>query len=366
MKVGVFIPAYRESEQLGPLIETLLADTYPDKDIIVCIDEPTEKTKALIESMDGRVKFRVSAERNGKVKAINAAVKENPCDTIIFLDSDIEIRQRGFVEKVVEALDDRDLVEIKKKIIRDSFLARLVNYDYLSENFTNMLFARYLGRCLGINGSAFAINREAWDRLGGFGREICEDLDLASRAYDEKLRFGYAEEAEVHNKVNRSWRVWVDQRKRWGTGQAHWLKRRYRMLLHSVVEHPKMLLGALLLLFPSIPMFASGFAFPETFYVHLVSLLLVLFASWKIMLVSPVIAMFTGVAVLKALTAVVGAVVIYSIVFYYFARRLGYPFNPVEFIIFYFVYNPLWLMISITSLIRELIRENTLKLDWKV
>jgi cellulose synthase/poly-beta-1,6-N-acetylglucosamine synthase-like glycosyltransferase len=241
-----------------------------------------------------------------------------------------------------------------------------VNYDYLSENFTNMLFARYLGRCLGINGSAFAIRREAWERLGGFDREICEDLDLASRAYDAGLCFGYAEEAEVHNKVSPSWRVWVEQRKRWGTGQAHWVKRRYRMLLRRVVEHPKMLLGALLLLFPCIPMFASSFAFPETFYVHLASLLLVFLASWKILLVSPVIAMITGVAVLKALTAVVGAVAIYSIVFYYFARRLGYPFNPIEFTVFYFVYNPLWLMISITSLLRELIRENSLKLDWKV
>jgi cellulose synthase/poly-beta-1,6-N-acetylglucosamine synthase-like glycosyltransferase len=229
-----------------------------------------------------------------------------------------------------------------------------------------MLFARYIGRCLGINGSAFAIRREAWEKLGGFGKEICEDLDLASRAYDEELRFGYADDAEIYNKVNPSWRVWVNQRERWGTGQAHWLKRRYRMLLHRVVEHPKMLLGALLLLFPSIPMFASGFAFPDTTYVHLVNILLVLLASWNMLLVSPVIVMATGIVVLKALTVVIGATIIYSAVFYYFAHRLGYPFNPVEFIVFYFVYNPLWLMISITSLIRELIHENSLKLDWKV
>ena len=54
MKVGVFIPVYKESEQLEPLLRALLADPYPDKEIVVCADEPTEKTRTLIAD-DGRV-----------------------------------------------------------------------------------------------------------------------------------------------------------------------------------------------------------------------------------------------------------------------------------------------------------------------
>ena len=189
-KVGVFIPVYRESEQLEPLLRTLIADPYPEKEIVVCADEPAGKTDALIAAMGGNVKWRVSAERQGKVNALNAAVAENSCDIILFLDSDIEIRRDGFIGHVVEGMNDFDLIEIKKKIIRDSFVARIVSYDYLSANFTNLLFAKYLGRCLGFNGSAFAIKRGGWGTLNGFGKEICEDLDMATRTYIAGLRFG--------------------------------------------------------------------------------------------------------------------------------------------------------------------------------
>jgi hypothetical protein len=49
-------------------------------------------------------KFRVSSERLGKVTAFNKAVYETPCDTLLFLDSDVEIRQEGFVRQVVDEL----------------------------------------------------------------------------------------------------------------------------------------------------------------------------------------------------------------------------------------------------------------------
>ncbi len=92
MKVGIFIPVYKESDQLEALIKTLITEPYPDKEIVVCVDEPTQKTKATIAEFEHIVKFRVSSERLGKVTALNKAVYETPCDTLLFLDSDVEIR----------------------------------------------------------------------------------------------------------------------------------------------------------------------------------------------------------------------------------------------------------------------------------
>jgi poly-beta-1,6-N-acetyl-D-glucosamine synthase len=366
MKVGVFIPIYRESEQLELLLKALLADPYLEKEIIVCADEPTGKTSALIAEMGGDVKWRVSATRQGKVNALNAAVAENSCDIILFLDSDIEVRQTGFIGRVVEEMDDFDLIEIKKKIIRDSFVARIVNYDYLSANFTNLLFSKYLGRCLGFNGSAFALKRRAWGTLNGFGKEICEDLDMATRTYIAGLKFGYAEAIEVYNKVSPSWRVWMKQRKRWGAGQAHWLTHNYRMLLGSIIDHPKMIIAALLIIFPSLPMLTATLAFPDTLYVNAVSFGLILLAGKQLLFVPPIVAILTGVAALKAFTALIIVLLIFAGVFYYFARRLGYAFSLLEFVFFFLVYNPVWLTISITSLLREILWKNHLNLDWKI
>ena len=52
MNVGVFIPVYKESEQLEPLLQVLLADPYMNKEIIVCVDEPTEKTEVIITELE--------------------------------------------------------------------------------------------------------------------------------------------------------------------------------------------------------------------------------------------------------------------------------------------------------------------------
>ncbi len=365
MKVGVFVPVYKESEQLKPLLKALIADPYQNKEIVVCADEPTERTRTLIAETGGIV-WRVSAERLGKVNALNAAVAEHPCDIIVFLDSDIEVRQEGFIGRVVEKMNDFDLIEIKKKIIRDSFVARIVNYDYLSANFTNLVFSKYLGRCLGFNGSAFAIRREAWGNLNGFGKEICEDLDMATRAYIGGLRFGYAEAIEVYNKVSPSWRVWVRQRRRWAAGQAKWLTSRYMMLLDSIVSHPKVLFAALLIIFPSLPMFAATLAFPDTLYVNAVSFVFLLVAGKELLFIPPIVAMLTGVATFKAFAAFLTVFSVFAVVFYYFARRLGYAFSLPEFAFFFIVYNPLWLTISIATLFRVIIWRNGFNLDWKI
>ncbi len=365
MRVGVFVPVYKGSEQLEPLLRALIADPYPDKEIVVCADEPTERTRALIAEMSA-ARWRISAERLGKVNALNAAVAENPCDVIIFIDSDVEVRQEGFIGRVVEEMGDFDLIEIKKKIIRDSLVARIVNYDYLSANFTNLLFSKYLGRCLGFNGSAFAIRRGAWSTLHGFGREICEDLDMATRAYIAGLHFGYAETTEVYNKVSPSWRAWARQRKRWATGQAHWITRRYRMLMGSIASHPKVIMAALLIIFPSLPLFAATFTFPDTLYINAVSFMMLVLAGKQLLFIPPIVAMLMGVAALKAFTAFLVVFSAFSVVFYYFARRLGYAFSLPEFAFFFMVYNPLWLTISIATLLRVVLWRNHLNLDWKI
>lgn len=138
------------------------------------------------------------------------------------------------------------------------------------------------------------------------------------------------------------------------------------MLLGSIFEHPKVLIAALLIIFPSLPMFAATFAFPDALYVNAVSFGLVLLAGKQLLFIPPVVAMLMGVVTLKAFTVVVIILAAFSAVFYYFARRLGYAFSLPEFAFFFLVYNPLWLTISITSLLMEILWKNHLNLDWKI
>ena len=207
-KISVYIPVYKESRHLEAMLDCLTLDPYTEKEVIVCIDEPTEKSRSLIEAYPGII-FRLSAERLGKVSVLNAAVAETTGEYLLFLDSDLEIRINNLLERVANELDKHELVELKKQIIRDSPISRIVSYDYLSQNFTSYLFARYLHRCLGINGAAFAVRRSVFLELTGFGHEICEDLDIAIRSFKVGVDFGYSEDAAVWNSVDPSLRIWL-------------------------------------------------------------------------------------------------------------------------------------------------------------
>lgn len=325
-------------------------DPYPEKEIIVCIDEPTEKSGSLIEAYPGII-FRLSAERLGKVSALNAAVAESTGEYILFLDSDLEIRIDKLLERVAHELDKHELVELKKRVIRNSPISRIVSYDYLSENFTSYLFARFLHRCLGINGAAFAVRRGVFLKLTGFGHEICEDLDIAIRSWKAGVDFGYSEDAEVWNSVEPSLRVWLNQRRRWGIGLGNWLRDNWRILISTFIRNPKIILPALFILFPSLTIILQLFFLPSPFSVRVIAVILLLLSSWANIFATPTLIFGLGTVAVYALLLTAFFLGIYACVFYYFARRLGFAFNLLEFSFYFLIYNPLWLLIAVSTLL---------------
>ncbi|MCD6592544.1 hypothetical protein J7L00_00440 [Candidatus Bathyarchaeota archaeon] len=62
----------------------------------------------------------------------------------------------------------------------------------------------------------------------------------------------------------------------------------------------------------------------------------------------------------------IGSLVAYSAFFYIVARKIGFVFNPAEFIIFYIVYSPLWLLIIIASIVQVYAGIRNVDLNWKV
>ena len=329
------------------------------------IDEPTKPSVDLSRRMGSDVRFILNGERLGKVNALNAAIKQSEGEILLFLDGDIALSQNSSLKAVAEEMKNSEIIEIKKKIIRDSFLARAVNYDYLSFNYTNWIFSRFLGRCLGFNGAAFAIRRETFQSLGGFRRVVCEDLDMGIRSFLNNVKFRYAENIEVQNKVSPSWRQWFKQRKRWGIGLAIWIREYYRNLLSSLRRHPKILIPSLLILFPSLPLFIINTMIPNEMYLKVLSILLLFLATKQLFLLPPILLTSLGMVLIKNFFASAISFGIYALIFYFFARKLDYAFNLAEFVFFYFIYNALWLLIAIVSILRIMIWPNKLNIDWK-
>jgi len=366
-KFSIFIPVYKESNFLANLLDSLIADPYPEKEIFVVVDEPTEKSLSLAKKFE-KVHFIWNGERKGKVNVLNEIVDRSTGEYLLFLDSDVLLNgnSNNFLETIASGIKEAEIVEVKKEIMRDSFLARIVSYDYLSFNFTNWFFSRKLNKCLGLNGAAFAIRRETFLSLGGFRRVIVEDLDIGTRAFIKGVRYKFVKNLGVYTRAPPSWESWFDQRKRWAIGTALWFKEYFKDLLRIVRAHPGVLLPSLLFIFPCLPFFLVTLFTPDELYVKAFYIALLFLSTQASLLLPPTAFTSTSLAVFRNLFLMIGSFGTYSFVFYLLARKLGCYFNPAEFAIFYLIYSPLWLLMIIASITKVYFKQKEVDINWKV
>ncbi|MEM3478959.1 MAG: glycosyltransferase family 2 protein [Candidatus Bathyarchaeia archaeon] len=368
-KISILIPVYRESNLLESLIEDLLRDPYEEKELFIIIDEPTQKSLDIARKFsDKGVHFIFNGVRKGKANVLNEVAKRSRGDILLFLDADISIERNGesFLESIVKEMEDAEILDVKKVVIRDSFTAKIAGYDYISFNLASFYFSRSIGKCLGINGAAFAIKRSVFEEMGGFRRVICEDLDMAVRSFTNGARFKFAEDLTVYTRAPSSWREWFNQRKRWGIGAAFWFKENFKILREGVRRHPKVISPSLLLIFPALPVMLMNIFVPDDLSLKMLYLSLILLSTKANILLPPTALTSTTLSLLRNFLVVLGNLAAYSLTFYFVARKLRIYFNPLEFIVFYFITAPLWLLIVVASLIRIYIKPDGIKVDWKV
>lgn len=367
-KISVFIPVYRESPLLEPLLTRLLNDPYKNREIFVIVDEPTERSIEASRRFSDNVYFIFNGRRMGKAHVLNEIAEQADGDIYLFLDSDTLIDGDGesFLEVIAKEMEDADIIEVKKGVIRDTFLAKITSYDYLSFNLTSWLFSKKIGKCLGVNGAAFAIRKETFNSLGGFGKVICEDLDLATRSFIGGARFKFIDEVAAYTKVPPSLREWFNQRKRWGIGSALWFKEYFNLLKRVLREHPEVIMPSLLSIFPALPLFLANLLVPDDLFIKMIYISLILLSTKTSLFLPPTALTSTTISTLRNLLIMIGSLAAYSAIFSLIARRFQLPFNPLDFIIYYFTLAPLWFFIIVTSLIKVYVKRKNIEVDWKV
>ena len=370
-KLSVIITVYREAKTLPRLLSQLSRQktSFP-YEIIVMIDEPADKIiSTIIEEYRGRnVRFDVSHVRRGKVSALNTAIGLARGDVLVFLDNDVEIRDEFFLEKINSWMGKFDIAEIKKKIHIDSFLSRLVYYDYVSFGVASYIFEKRVKRCAGLNGAAMAFTRKVLKDLGGFKNCILEDMDIGFRSYFTGYPFKYIFDTEVVVYSPQSIREWLNQRMRWSVGAWLWVREHlfhfaYAGNRHNVVES----LAALFAMFPGSIFFASMFFASDTPLVKTLPFVLSLFGS----LIAPVIPIMTVFEMFTSLLppfifVFLVLLVLYSLLVLPISVKLGFQVHLVNFLLYLFVYSPLWFSVLIAAFIRVFIFQKKDISGWKI
>ena len=87
MKVSIIINNYNYAEYLAFSIESAIAQTYGNTEVIVADDGSTDNSRAIIESYGSSV-ISTFKPNGGQASALNAGYKKSSGDLVIFLDAD--------------------------------------------------------------------------------------------------------------------------------------------------------------------------------------------------------------------------------------------------------------------------------------
>jgi glycosyltransferase involved in cell wall biosynthesis len=162
---------------VGAAVESVLAQSFPDFELIVVDDGSTDGTAGRLARLRSRLRI-LSTPRKGVSAARNTGVSQSLGHYLAFLDSD-DLWRPGKLARQTAFMVEHPEVRIcqtEEIWIRNGIR---VNPKAVHRKPSGDIFARSLDLCL-VSPSAVMMTRELFQRLGGFDETlpVCEDYDL--------------------------------------------------------------------------------------------------------------------------------------------------------------------------------------------
>ncbi len=190
---SVIIPTYNRAATLPRAIESVLAQSFKDYELIVVDDGSSDETAKILERYPIRVIRQpnrgVSAARNRGIKAAQGKI-------VAFLDSDDEWKKEKLQNQYdfFKANPEYKIHQTEEIWIKNG---KFLNKKKKHQKKSGDIFYDSLHLCL-ISPSAVAIKKELFEEVGLFREdfEVCEDYELWLRI-TRKHKVGYSPEPLV-------------------------------------------------------------------------------------------------------------------------------------------------------------------------
>jgi glycosyltransferase involved in cell wall biosynthesis len=108
--ISVIIAAYQAASFIADAVDSVLAQTYPAHELVVCDDGSTDELGGVLERYDGRLTV-VRQENKGLSAARNRAVVETTGEFVAVLDAD-DVFLPGYLERMAAAATARPDLDI--------------------------------------------------------------------------------------------------------------------------------------------------------------------------------------------------------------------------------------------------------------
>ncbi len=200
-RVSIIIPAYNIEAYVGNAIESALAQTWPDTEIIVVDDGSTDETARIIQNYDpDRVRY-LYQENRGLPGARNTGIRASSGQWIALLDGDDEWFPERLEKQLTSLLAHPDLVwgscnhEMLNVATGDRSLMKPVDYCRAITRGQDWFESFFLANLSYIwwPPSTMMIARQVFDQVGLFreGLRFAEDIEMWWRIAYRWPQFGF-------------------------------------------------------------------------------------------------------------------------------------------------------------------------------
>lgn len=209
--VSVILLNYNGLRFLVPCLESVLADTYTPKEILLVDNASTDGSMNLAWAYQDRITIVQNPQNYGFPKGCNQGIELARGDVIVLLNVDTVVRE-GWLEKLIQPLlhdetlamtgskllfPDSNLIQFAGGVMEPNGLTHHEGYGLPDgEEFNQPREVDYL------TGASVAIRRDVLDRLGGLDEGFplyYEDLDFCYRVRQAGYKILYQPESVVYH-----------------------------------------------------------------------------------------------------------------------------------------------------------------------
>ncbi|NBS69039.1 glycosyltransferase [bacterium] len=185
----VVIPAKNEEAMLSTLLTSLQEQTRPADEMILADAKSTDKTREIATAFGARI---VDGGLPGPGR--NAGARAATSEMILFLDADVRLPTRDFLERAMRECEERNF----DVATADVWLENGAWYDKAGHAFYNA-YARLWGSIRPhAPGFCIFVRKKLHEKIGGFDETVtfCEDHEYVGRAAKQG-RFGFLDTVRI-------------------------------------------------------------------------------------------------------------------------------------------------------------------------
>lgn len=209
MTVSIIIPLYNQAAYTQQCLESLVASTTSDYEVVLVDNASSDETADLLQSLEGDVRIIRNAENLGFARACNQGAAVAQGQYLLFLNNDTLLLP-GWLEPLTAVLDqEADVAVVGAKLLLPNGTLQHAGVELVENRLNGVSLTplhRYYGfsgdyppanvkeDCKVVTGAAMLIRKDAFEVVGGFDENYWngyEDVDLCFKMLQHGWRVVY-------------------------------------------------------------------------------------------------------------------------------------------------------------------------------